>query len=146
MGQKIYKLVHPELGIVYVGRTTMTLKERKSRGYKGNPEVQAIYKECAIELLEETDDVSREDFWIEKLLSEGHNLLNKRRGTTGLTHAEFMKIYNEANREAIRAQKKVYKEANREKILQRQKAYYQRNKEEIKRKNLERYHKNKNQK
>jgi Ni/Co efflux regulator RcnB len=59
---KIYKLIHPEQGVVYVGRTKNTLERRKRGSY---PEViQSIKKECKIELIEETNDVSRERYWI----------------------------------------------------------------------------------
>lgn len=72
---KIYKLVYKG-EIVYIGQTKHTLKHRFSTGYTSIP----FYKDCSIELIEETSDVSREDHWINFYLERGIKLLNKRSG------------------------------------------------------------------
>lgn len=74
---KIYKLIHNEK-IVYIGRTTVELNKRKNWQYKNNPKLQSIYKECRIELIEETDDISREHYWISFYGKD--NLLNMKYG------------------------------------------------------------------
>jgi hypothetical protein len=52
------------------------------------------------------------------------------------------KLYREANKERINAQRKEYREVNRELILERKKKYYDENKERILKKHRERgYHK-----
>lgn len=100
---KIYKLIHNG-EIVYVGQTKQKLNTRKAKGYSNVP----FYKECKIELIEETDDVSREKYWIDKLRSEGHPLLNKRDGDTGLDYKEYQKEYKEKNKEYEREYNKEY--------------------------------------
>lgn len=74
---KIYKLIHND-EVVYIGRTIATLTERKNWQYKSNPKLQSIYKECNIELIEETDDISREHYWISFYGKD--NLLNIKYG------------------------------------------------------------------
>ena len=120
---KIYKLIHNGK-IVYVGKTTQDLIRRKSSGY-GN--TVSFYKECSIELIEETTDVSRERYWIERLRSEGHNLLNKQDGD-GLDRIKYQREYRDCNKEKIIEKNIEYREKNKEKI----KEYYQNNKEKIK--------------
>jgi hypothetical protein len=78
MKYKIYKLIHKDLGVVYVGKTKNTLERRKRGNYKGTA-VEHIAKECSIELIEETDDSTRERFWVD-YLNKDYNLLNKKGG------------------------------------------------------------------
>jgi len=86
---KIYKLVYNGV-VVYVGKTKLTLNQRKRNRYRKNPAVQAIYKDCDIELIEETSDVSRERYWIEQYKD---TLLNIEKGDTGLSEKEYKKKY-----------------------------------------------------
>ena len=60
---KVYKLIYNDV-IVYVGITTKTLEERKKNRYR-RMSVAHIASDCKIELIEETDDKTRETFWIE---------------------------------------------------------------------------------
>jgi hypothetical protein len=115
MKYKIYKLVYN--GVVkYVGRTKQTLNQRKWRGYKRNAAVQAIYKQCDIELIEETNDVSREDYWIQHYKD---TVLNKIRGDTGLTkeeyHKEYHKEWRDSNREHYNQYMREYRLKNKKK-------------------------------
>jgi vacuolar-type H+-ATPase subunit I/STV1 len=146
MKYKIYKLVYNGV-VVYVGKTKLTLNQRKWKGYKSNAAVQAIHKECDMVLIEETSDVSREDFWVQHYKD---TLLNIRKGDTGLSQKEYreanrehrkqqIKEWCEANREHRKQQMKEYCEANREKI----KEYREANREKIKEYNREYYQKNK---
>jgi hypothetical protein len=122
---KIYKLIH-NAEIVYVGKTTQDLIRRKTAGY-GN--TVSFYKECSMELIEETDDVSRERYWIEKLISEGHPLLNKRGGESGLDKKEYNKEYKEKNKEYKKEYNKEYKEKNKEYYKECYKEWREKNKE-----------------
>jgi hypothetical protein len=120
---KIYKLIYKG-DIVYVGQTTQRLERRKAAGY-GN--TLPFFKECLIELIEETNDVSRERYWIERLRSEGHTLLNKEAGD-GFDRVKYQREYRDCNKEKIIEKNIEYREKNKEKI----KEYYQNNKEKIK--------------
>ncbi len=87
---KIYKLIYN--GIVqYVGRTTITLKQRKSAGYGKNTE---LFKSFNIELIEETDDISRERYWISYYRDINPNLFNIQSGDT-FDKKDCMKIDDE---------------------------------------------------
>ena len=121
---KIYKLVYNGV-VVYVGKTKQTLKRRKSLGYKRNADVQAIYKECDIILIEETSDVAREDFWVNHYKD---TLLNIRRGDTGLSKNEWNKEWEKANREKRRKDKKEWFQDNREHRNQYMREYRLKNK------------------
>jgi hypothetical protein len=117
---KIYKLIHNGV-VVYVGRTKQTLKKRKSLGYKGCG-VESIHKECDIELIEETSDVSRERYWIDYYKD---TLLNIQRGDTGLCKKEYGKEYG---KEWQKEYDKEWYEANKEKVREYQREYYHKNK------------------
>lgn len=70
MRYKIYKLIgYNNNNVIYVGITKRLLEKRLS-GHQ--------YKDITskIELIEETDDKSREKYWIKRLIKEGNNLLN----------------------------------------------------------------------
>ena len=117
---KIYTLIY-QGQIVYVGQTTMKyLSSRKSSGY-GN--TVPFYKECTIHLIEETDDVSRERYWIEKLKKEGHPLLNKEAGASGLDkkeyqkeyRMEYLKEYQNRNKDKIKSYKTSWQREYRQK-------------------------------
>jgi hypothetical protein len=133
--KKIYKLVHPKLGVVYIGRTKLTLKKRKSLGYKGCG-VEMIAKECDIELIEETDDSSRERYWIDYY---GDCLMNIRKGDSGLEIKDYQKDYHKIN--AFKSQKeyhsknkekiKEYRAKNTDKINEYERKRYEENKEKI---------------
>ena len=120
---KIYKLIHNG-EIVYVGKTTYKLlSKRKSCGYAKNEQLHKISKECTIELIEETDDITRERYWIDLLRSENHPLLNIRGGS--LENKEKRKEYQKEYREKNKEKKKEYdKKYSRE--------YYNKNKEKMK--------------
>lgn len=111
---KIYRLIHNG-DIIYVGQTTKTLARRKANGYKHIP----FYKECEIELIETTTDITRETIWIMLYMAMGCELLNKRLGVlTEDERIEIRKKRYEKNRQAIVEKRREYK-----------KDYYQKNKE-----------------
>jgi len=88
---KIYKLIHNGQ-IVYVGQTKNRLGKRRSGHIQFMNSIGIT--NFGIKLIEETTDISRERYWIERLRSEGHNLLNKHKGN-GLDIKEYQKEYRE---------------------------------------------------
>lgn len=120
MKYKIYKLIHNGV-VVYVGKTTRTLKKRKSDGGYRGCAVESIYKECDIVLIEETDDVAREDYWIDYYKD---TVLNIKRGDRRLSEKEYNKEWRESNREYM----KEYRESNREHWNQYRREQYKKNK------------------
>lgn len=117
---KIYKLIWNNR-VVYVGQTTQSLIRRKSSGYKGTC-VEHIYKECSIELIEETDDVSRERYWIDFYRNEVLNILDG----NGFDKKEYLNKWeseNKKNREQYREKRKaIKKEYDRQRYLSRKKS------------------------
>lgn len=76
-GLKIYKIIYKG-DVIYIGKTILKLKVRKScKNYSISDD---IYKKSEIELIEYTNDVSRERYWIDYYTSIGTKLLNKRNG------------------------------------------------------------------
>lgn len=112
MKYKIYKLVY-QGKVVYIGITTMTLARRKRGNYKGTS-VEHIIKECSIELIEETDDSSRERYWIRKYqetilnqrLGTGQTILDRREQIRNAYHKNKEKI-NKRRRELSRLKKEA---------------------------------------
>jgi hypothetical protein len=74
---KIYRLTYDDKTI-YVGHTRLPLNRRKNSNNYSVP--KEIYKLSKIELIEETQDRSRERYWIEYYMSKGEPLMNKRNG------------------------------------------------------------------
>lgn len=90
---KIYKLIYNDKPI-YIGLTKGTLERRKGGSNGSVP--KEIYKESKIELIEETEDVSRERFWINHYLEMGFELYNRQMGNgwDRITHTnEYHKVY-----------------------------------------------------
>jgi hypothetical protein len=124
---KVYKIVN-DRNTIYVGITTMSLKERKWKGYKWNEPLNAVYKTSLFEMIEETDDKSRENYWVEYHLNKGDKLLNMKRGHTDLSDSEVKRLWYNKNLLSKKESDKIR---------------YENNKEEIKRKAREAYHKKK---
>lgn len=124
---KIYKLVY-EGNVVYVGKTRQNLRRRLASGYKWNEYLHSIKNDCDMILIEETEDVSRERYWIDFYGLE--NLENRMRGDGRTLDEE-----EEWNKEY----KKKWAEENREKHLQQMRDWKKKNKdnEEYKRKRKE---------
>jgi hypothetical protein len=142
---KIYRLLFRG-EIVYIGKTKLSLKKRKNMGYGKNVQ---FYKECEIELIEETDDESRERFWIEHYLSIGAPLLNIKKGN-GLDYERQRKEWLDKNPDYIKDwlgknpdYYKQWYEENKEQVLLKRREYYEENKEYCKNYNKEYYEKNK---
>ena len=108
---KIYKLVY-EGEVVYIGKTKTSLSVRKSKK-NYNEDVMAILDSCEIILIEETDNVSRERYWINFYGID--NLLNIRKGD-GRT--------DEERKETRRLINKKWNDANKEYKSKKFKEYY----------------------
>jgi hypothetical protein len=121
---KIYKLIHNG-EIVYVGQTKLSFSRRRHKGYG---KTVPFYKECSMELIEETSDTSRERYWIDKLRSEGHPLLNKHRGVSGLDKKEWQKGWEESNKEKRSQYQKKWRDKNKEENRIKQREYRKRKK------------------
>jgi hypothetical protein len=86
--KNIYKLIYNNT-VIYVGITKNTLEKRKSCGYTYIP--KNIVKASKIELIERTNDWSKENYWIEYYKSLGYNLYNKRKGLGGYNNNNYQK-------------------------------------------------------
>lgn len=132
---KIYKLVY-QGNVIYIGRTKRTLKERKSSGYQYID--KSVLKETLIELIEETDDKSRESYWIVYYSDLGCNLYNKRK--------EYCLSKNEWSRINSKKEKRIeYRKNYRktEKAINYNKEYENKRKKDEKRKEyVSEYNKN----
>lgn len=100
---KIYLIINVETkDIVYVGKTKGTLKRRFSGKHSFDKSL------CDIKLIEETDEVGRERYWIEYYKNLGFNLYNKNNGDgyipslhSTFNYSEYRKEYYKKNREII---------------------------------------------
>lgn len=134
---KIYKLIY-EGQVIYVGKTKLKLYRRKNSHNCSVP--KDIYKESQIELIEETNDVSRERFWIQYYTSIGCILFNKRNGDhNNKSLKEYQKEYHKNKYQSKRKTPKRSKEDK----LQYCREYYEKNKEDLRIKRKEWYEENK---
>ena len=116
---KIYKIVDNTNGNIYIGKTTKTLKHRlsqhkydfKNEGRRCTSREIIKNGDYRIELIEETEDDSRERFWI--LNTDCINVC---------IPGQTMKEWREDNKE-YRKYKKEYREKNKEKYKEYQKEY-----------------------
>ena len=119
---QIYKLTSPNTELVYVGKTIQTLAKRISEHRSNHKRyvsgktsyvcssIKVIeFGGAVIELIEETDDESREAHWIRELAACNHQKLEVD-WSDHATKAEYDRKYNQ----------KHY-QANKDAILERQK-------------------------
>jgi len=120
---KIYKIIDNTNGNIYIGKTTQTLKERLSN-HKNITTCMSreIIKngDYKIELIEETEDDTRERYWIENT-----DCINKY--IPGRTDKEW----NEVNKDKMIAYKEKYYSNNKELCKNRAKEYYHNNIERL---------------
>ena len=132
---RIYRLVKDDK-VVYVGKTKSTLQRRKGGNYTAMD--KQFVKQCEIELIEETNDVSRERYWIDYYTELGFDLLNKRGGD----------MSEKQRKERRLIPKELRKKNGRKKIRDEEywknykKEYYEKNKDEINKRRREEYSKN----
>jgi len=120
---KIYKIIDNTNGNVYIGKTEQTLNQRLT-GHKYDYKIGNNCSSCIIlkngdydiELIEETEDKSRERYWIENT-----NCVNKE--IPGRT----IKEWREDNKDRIKNQCKEYRERNKEqiKVIEHKRLHYQ---------------------
>jgi len=136
---KIYKIVDNTNGNIYVGRTKQTLKQRLSvHKYQNCTSIEIIKNgDYKIELIEETDDKTRERYWIENT-----DCVNK--VIPGRTKKEYEKL--EKFKEKKKQWDRKYREKYPEKKKQRDKEYHENNKEKIREKDKENYINNREKK
>jgi hypothetical protein len=136
---KIYKLVL-DGEVVYVGITTYKkLSQRKNR--HNCADTFERVRESEIELIEITNDKSRERFWIDYYLNKDCKLFNKTKGN-GFNSQGY---YEENKEDIIENAKKYYKE-NKEEIIEYRKKYQQENKDKVNQYNREYYERKKEEK
>ena len=160
MKYKIYKLINLDTReIIYIGITKNSLGRRRS-GHISFMKSFGI-ENFGIKLIEETDDNSKERYWIQYYKDLGFNLLNKLNGN-GLDkneyNKEYRKGYYQENKEYYKGYNKEYydnnkdyliknikenKEKNKEKQKEYYEEYYLNNKEKIDNANKEYQEKNK---
>ena len=127
---KIYKITSPNTDMVYVGKTTRTLKVRFDE-HRGAVKRYVKYGdrycssikvlECGdavIEVLEETDNHKREGYWIAELNACNQLKLNLLDKSDPVSVAKYMREYRVANKDAMTENNRKYREANRERILE----------------------------
>jgi len=133
---KIYKIVDNTNGNIYIGITTQKYLSKRLGQHKDR--MSCMSKEIIkngdykIELIEETDDKTRERYWIENT-----ECINK--VIPGRTHKEYLND----NKEYIRDRAKKYREKNKEKIKKRDIDYYKNNKQRLINNSIKNYEKNK---
>ena len=118
---KIYRLIYKG-DVVYVGQTKKELEVRKKIGYHFNNDVDLIKNECIIELIEETEDISRERYWISYYRDMGVNLLNIMSGD-GIGKKEYNKKHKADNAEHYREYRRNYREKNKDRLREYNKEY-----------------------
>ena len=111
---KIYRIVDNTNGNIYIGKTKQTLKERLSahKSHK-NCSSREILKngDYRMELIEETEDPTRERYWILNT-----DCINKQ--IPGRNRKEYKKEYRVKNKDIIQNKQKEYREKNKESILE----------------------------
>ncbi len=88
---KIYELINLETKeVFYVGITKKSLGSRRSGHI---PYVKSLgISRFGIRLIEETDDATRESYWIEEYKKNGHTLFNKNGGVgSKIPNNEYIK-------------------------------------------------------
>ena len=113
---KIYKITSPNTDLVYVGKTTQTLKRRLqghrhrgnrySRGFPGYCSSLKVLDcgDAVIELIEETDDRRREAYWIAELDACNQMKMTKD-GSDPVSVSKYNREYKAAHKDAIREQR-----------------------------------------
>ena len=128
---RIYKITSPNTDLVYVGKTVQTLNQRmsnhkwKAKNIKNCSSIKVL--ECGdaiIELIEETDDNTREKYWIEEL-----NTCNIIRYNSNPQIAD--KKHREKNRDSRNAKKREYYELNKMALRAKGREYYELNRDVI---------------
>ena len=127
--------------VVYIGQTKTSLQRRKWAGYRGTV-ISEIANECDMILIEETDDVSRERYWIE---FHKDTIWNISKGDTGLTKKELKIKWISENKDKINQKQRERLENNKDEINRKRREWYANNKEKIKEREKQRRKLNKDE-
>jgi len=122
---KIYKIIDNTNDDTYIGKTEQTLTERLSKhkyDYKTGKNCSSciILKngDYKIELVEETDDETRERYWIENIECVNKNIPGRTDKERYQDQREYrldkQKKYNENNKDKIKKYKKEYQLNNKD--------------------------------
>tara|TARA_R110002126_G_C10215879_1_gene478492 strand:+ start:43 stop:570 length:528 start_codon:yes stop_codon:yes gene_type:complete len=121
---KIYRIVDNTNGNIYIGKTKQKYLSKRLGQHKTRMNCMSskIIKngDYKIELIEETDDETRERYWIENT-----ECINKQ--IPGRTYDEWYRD----NKEIISEKQKKYRKKNKENIKERDANYYKNNKQHI---------------
>jgi hypothetical protein len=149
---RVYKIVHDQSDIVYVGSTFNTLRDRfrKHKYGKQTCSITKLMNEYGAEhfkmiLIKEYQVVDKnnlmawEQLWINKLNCINERpcfqpLIKQQRKQYYETHIEQKKQYYETHRKEVLEKQKQYYEQTHEQILEYQKQYYEKNQEKLKQK------------
>ena len=130
MKYRVYAL-QDGLDIVYVGITQDTLQNRWKSGWKHTKKNKYLKKNCTMYLLEETDDRTREHFYIQIFTELGHPLINikgktkpKPKNHMNDKTKDYMKSYYETNKEKCRELMKNYQQTHKEEQRAYRREYY----------------------
>lgn len=140
----IYKITHEDK--IYIGRTSMDLEIRRKRHY--NRKGWFVYhKEFKIDIIEETNDINREWFWIQTYRDLfGDNLVNKTqlKGEPCVKSRVKRKLLTEDEKRLRKLEGSIkWARNNTEKIKDIQKSNRENNREKINKLSSISYHKNK---
>jgi len=136
---RVYKIIHHQSNIVYVGSTFNELRHRFYH-HKANLGTSCISKyikkygkkNFTIMLIKEYQVCDRkhlnawEQFWINKL-----NCINEKGCISILHKNKYMKIYRKKNKEIIKEKKMIFYQKNSILIKEKSKKYYEKNKDKI---------------
>jgi hypothetical protein len=143
---KIYKIVDNTNGNIYIGLTIQTLKERL-RGHVRHLDCVSrdIIKngDYKIELIEETEDKSRERYWVINTECINRSIPGRRDKEYREDNKEKLKQYLKDNKDYIKLQRTGYYNRTKEERIKKSRNYYNENREEISNKNKEKYQENK---
>ncbi len=114
---KIYKIVDNTNGNIYIGKTEQKYLSSRLSIHRYDYKTGIYCSSCEIlkngdydiELIEETEDKTRERYWILNTECVNKNI-------PGRTREEWGKEYYKVNKERIIEYKKVYRKDNKEKI------------------------------
>lgn len=120
---KIYKLVYNDQ-VIYVGSTTQKhLSQRKALGYPKIP--KEIWKKSSIQLIEETGEKSKEDFWMDYYREMGCELYNKRVSVATKDQFDnYQKEYHIKHKEHRNKKALEYYHNNKQRLLKLKKQKY----------------------
>tara|TARA_R110000824_G_scaffold263734_1_gene452537 strand:- start:520 stop:987 length:468 start_codon:yes stop_codon:yes gene_type:complete len=132
---KIYKIVDNTNGNVYIGRTTQKLRQRlaehKCRSNKCISQEIIKNGDYEVEIIEQTDDKTRERYWIENT-----DCINER------IPCRTQQEWEEENKEKRRARSAVLRAENREEHNEKERQRYAKNREKVKEKQRQRREEN----